>query len=267
MKNFLLALCFMIPLCCLHGQTADSLSQDLVILKGQAQIQGQVKSITSKYVVFYDGASRYVIKKENIERLFYKGSEVFFSDKKIISAPLEDLSDMLELVPYKQTEKRGFYNVTYLGLHFPSDNNYGGLGGVNVTGYQLTRYTGIGLGFGFIDSGNYWTGNSMPVFAEYRGYFTDRKASMYYSIAMGINFGIKDRFSFVSKLKPGSYFHPAVGYKIGSDKSSFMIDLGYHYSTITATHDDGSLLYTYYFAGEEQRNLTAGFVLRIGIML
>lgn len=135
------------------------------------------------------------------------------------------------LKPYNFREK-GFYNFTSgsfaLGSEAWSQDPSVGVGIHNVTGYQLNRFIGLGLGIGmdyyYLGSGE----NLMPVYLEARGYFLSKHVSPYYSFNMGYAFAFKSEQHRIEEAEGGLMIYPAIGFRFGaSSNANFTLDFGY----------------------------------------
>ncbi len=283
MKSLILFLVLTCSIFQSYAQGDRILNEDLVILKNGKHITGEITNTRDNFIIIYHKSNRIVLSKSRIENIFFKGDEIHFNgsysakfeDGKIIllgENPEEALTindTKYKLVPasYTHSAKRSWYNITYGSIIFPNNENLNryNLSLENVTGYQLSQYTGIGLGVGFIASGSFGGifGNVIPVYAEYRGYFNNSKVSVYYNLAMGFTFAVRDEFSSFTSSKPKHYFHPSIGYKIGSRRAAFMVDLGLRYTNIQYRFDDRTVFQGPLFEEYARREL----VLRFGIML
>jgi len=202
-----------------------------------------------------------LLKKTAVASITYQGEVIsFFSPskegtKKRVSG-MEDIPEY-RLVPNKETEKRGFYNITYADIGVVDD---GSVGVENISGYQWNQYSGVGLGLGFqrLEFNN--DSRVIPIYTEYRGYFGKGKVCGYYNFAYGINIPLRDSQSNFSRSRPGSYFQPAMGFKFGSDKTAFMLDLALRVAQVNLDYDSSSFR-------TRRNDIYRSIVLRIGIML
>jgi len=243
------------------AQQSDTLAKDLIILNNNIKLKGKIIELNKKQIVFLSNGSKFVLKRKNVEHIYFSGDEVTLIGQNDGLNASPDTTPGFELIPVKQFEKKGFYNITYGNLNFPNENFgiEGGLGIENVSGYQFNKFTGVGIGLGShkID---YRNGHIAPVYAQYRGYVTKKRVSPYYNLDVGFAFPIKSNNASFNSSKPGSYLYPAIGYKIGSDESAFMIDVGIRYANY-------SLLYENESSTIEDSFFNRLTVLRLGIML
>ena len=272
MRYILLSITLLLSIGISFAQEQKSLEKDRVIYRNYSQLEGEIIEVSKRWVVIKVGAVPFSVRKEKIASIYYQGEVISFLDggkektgKNIKKSDLPDVQGY-RLVPIKNPVIRGFYNVAYATLHLPSIGDFGnndlGFGISNTVGYQFNRYTGVGLGLGYHDTDFFNRGSIVPVYAEYRGYLSDKKVSAYYSLAYGLSFGTKNEDSNYSSTKPGSYFYPALGFKSGSNEASFMIDIGVRFSEVTYIFDQGIRTTT----GEETI-FSRGLILRIGVML
>ena len=246
--------------------------QDRVIFKNHSQLDGEIIEVSKKWVVIKSGNAPFTINKNKIAAIYYQGGVISFLDinnvKSIKDGREGELEDIIgySLIPIKEPAKRGFYNITY-GANYFADSSFGfesiiangGSGVENISGFQLSQYSGFGLGIGYHSSGNSRDGALVPIFVEYRGYFNNWKVSPYYAIAFGGAFGSKKENTNYDSSKPGTYFYPSIGFKSGSNVAAFMVDLGVRFASITTYTD-------FNFETREEKESYKGVVLRIGIM-
>ncbi len=84
-------------------------------------------------------------------------------------------------------------------------------------GYQFSPYFFLGAGIGL----DYHFGESiayMPIFANARGYFEDKKIAPFVDVKIGCSL-INGK---------GFYFNPSAGYSFGKKKCTFNLSLGYN---------------------------------------
>lgn len=205
----------------------DILKKDLIVLKNKIWISGEVLEIGSKTIYFKTGSATHFMKLNQIHKIFLKGQEVSFLSR---TREGQNYTEPLIIAKLKrQFIKEGFYHIAYGNLGFNS-----GLGTQYSFGYQFSRLIGLGVGVGYYDtlSGSFFRRpRFIPFYTELRGYTSDRKTSFYYNLAVGLTTGTKVRDGTPASIKPGSYTHPAVGYKFGSDRVAFLVDLGVQLSS------------------------------------
>ena len=114
-------------------------------------------------------------------------------------------------------------------------------------------------GIGFINYSSTALGRTVPLYVEARGYIVDRKASPYYAIGFGANFGLRsDEFQDDFDVSPGTIFYPAFGFRIGNAENALMVDVGKKIASYNT--EDVS------FIDEDDKKFER-FVLRIGVEL
>jgi hypothetical protein len=234
------------------------LKKDLILLNSKVWISGDVLEIDSKIVYFKTNSATHILKSKEVNKIYLKGQKIS------LLARTNDEGDFMKPLLIsklkRQYTKEGFYHIVYGNLVFDT-----GLGAQYHFGYQLTKTMGLGLGVGYFDSSNSLSlrPKLIPIFAETRGYLSNRKTSAYYNLAIGLTTGTKFLDNVPTKVSPGIYTHPAIGYKIGSDKVAFLIDIGIQISSVEYEFDSSELalqpISTEVF---ETNNL----VLRLGIM-
>ena len=164
----------------------------------------------------------------------------------------------------KEYPKRGMYNITYGSFNTSSSAfNRGiisGLGIDNITGKQFNKYVGLGLGIGFHSMYPGVGENNMPVFLDFRGYLREKKVSPYYNLSAGYAFAFKNEEKGINDVKGGYVFHPALGFKIGSNENSFMVDVGIKWTRNT-------FYYNFWNEIREHKMTYERLVVRIGLML
>ncbi len=129
-------------------------------------------------------------------------------------------------------KERGFYNATMLGsLNTRSGNEYKmGLSFHNVSGFQFSRWLGIGLGVGIETYGTDDDEVIYPVFAEFRGYFNKKIKAPYYTLSAGYGFMTTNKKEFITEARGGWMLHPAIGLRFNAKKrSNLTADIGYKF--------------------------------------
>jgi len=243
--------------------------RDIIILKNRSKLEGEIVDVSNNHVLLKVNNLVYTLKKKEIKRMFTKGSTILLPapDKK--NHPIANLTEL----KLKKTLKDGFYNITYGNIvkrdnnessrdgFYPPQGIISGLGIQNITGYQFSKYVGLGVGLGIITYEGYRNSRVIPFFTEFRGYLSDKKVAPYYNLAIGFNLAAsKIENSIDEKRKGGAFFHPSIGYKFGSDESAFMIDLGVQIANINYEYNTETVLI------KENRRYQR-VVLRLGIML
>ncbi|NIK90896.1 porin family protein [Mangrovimonas sp. CR14] len=151
-------------------------------------------------------------------------------------------------------KNKGFYNITRSSIIKPIKiiqiQNIEGLGTIEsnpstnrafsysietITGYFLTPYFSLGLGFGF-DGYQNPTFNTLPVFLDLRLYGTDDENSpyIYGNIGPSINLGGGESPTF----KKGMIFNFGLGYKFNVRDSLFLVtDVFYSHKNVSLTKE------------------------------
>lgn len=255
-----------------HAQVENKLKQDMIVLKNQTRIEGEILEVNKKWVVIKKGSVPFSFHRKKINAIYMDGeviSLMSYSNNALIQGNNDP-----EFLDKSKFEKRGFYNITYGAIHFQEKdfNNIffenidivGGTGfGIeNITGFQVSQFTGLGLGIGYHSTGWRDEVKTAPIYAEYRGYFSMKKVSAFYSLSYGALFAVKNENSRFISSRPGTYFYPAIGFKSGTGDSAFTVDLGVRFGKVFLTEEDNSR------AGMSENELSfRGVGLRIGVML
>ena len=275
MKYLLLFMLLLLSIGLSFAQQPKLPELDRLILKNHSQIEGRIIEVNNRKVIIEVSKEHLTINKTEIASIYFQGDVISLINlekrggrKRVRHAEIEGKTGY-NIVSEKETAKRGFYNVTYSSFQFRSDGDFGNnefsFGVSNTFGYQFSQYTGLGLGVGYYDnSESLGRGKIVPVYAEYRGCFSDKKVSPYYSIAYGLSFGTTNSESSHNSTSSGEYFYPAIGFKSGSDESSFIVDIGVRFYKVTYFSEIRG------FGGVneiEETTLNRNFTLRIGVML
>lgn len=214
-------------------------AKDLIIIKNSVWLFGEIIEIGPKSVRFSMENSMFDLALTQVIKIYPKGLDISFlsitkgDDGLIKPVKLEKLK--------RQFEKNGIYHIVYANV--ASQNEIleesfiesSSFGGQYILGCQFSQRFGAGFGVGYLDYYNPLVEDRpkfIPVFADVRGYLSDKKTSVYYNLAIGLTTGTKINEDNLINIKPGLYTHPAIGYKIGSDKLAFLIDLGIQMSNI-----------------------------------
>jgi len=235
---------------------------DIIILNNKSKLEGEILEVSKKYIYIKVNSVVFTLKKSEIYRIFTRGSSIILMDA---PAPKDYQSINPKLYNATKTLKDGFYNITYGNLikrgEYYADRLCSGVGVQNITGIQFSKYVGLGIGIGLINFDDFPESKIIPIFTEFRGYLSEKKVSPYYNLAIGYNIAAaKIENSIDEKRKGGAFFHPAIGYKFGSDQAAFMIDLGVQIANINYEYNSETR-----FIKENVRYQRV--VLRLGIML
>ena len=131
--------------------------------------------------------------------------------------------------PYNFRE-RGMYDALSFNAAFGrSSTSHMGLGFQNVVGYQFNRLVGGGIGVG---NDSYYLKNGessvWSVFGEYRGYFSKRNTSEYWTFAAGYGRPMAVKDDILTNLKGSYMIQPTIGFRFGaSSRYNFFTDLGF----------------------------------------
>lgn len=161
-------------------------------------------------------------------------------------------------------KEKGGYNTTSLGANFAGGEieTVVGLGFHHVSGYQFNRWMGAGLGFGVDAYSLNRTEMIIPLFAEARGYFNQKRFAPFYTMSLGYGFALKNEREGITEAKGGWMIHPAIGIRLGADKGlNTTLDLGYRFQAASFSR-------TFLFNGDtEVRDVTyQRLMLRMGIL-
>lgn len=130
---------------------------------------------------------------------------------------------------YRFSEE-GFYMASSLGLLIGASNESGGLTGIELSasaGWQYSRLLGIGFGTGLDFYHPRGEEVILPVFAEVRGYFLERKITPYYALRAGYGIALRNERSGIVGAEGGWMLNPVIGWRLGGRTSGNMtIDFG-----------------------------------------
>lgn len=173
--------------------------------------------------------------------------------EKIVQEPKDplvalSLERQKKVKPYAFRE-RGFYGTTVFGL-LPGGGAYRDQLGLSLQasfGYQFKRQLGAGIGLSLDGYANADGGDTfIPVFAEARGYLWKRKSTPYWTAAAGYGFPLRTEIvnQEVRRFEGGMMFHPAIGYRLGGDKTiNLTVDVGYKFQRAITERE-------FFFSGE-----------------
>ena len=130
----------------------------------------------------------------------------------------------------------GFYNTIELGLN---GNSLGG--GMNITysaGHRFNKWLGVGAGLGYMGYELGWGRNTVPLFAEVRGFTSSKKISPYYAFRAGYGIALLSEVNGIVDTKGGYFFNPQVGVRFGGGSAvSFYTGLGVNIQKATYTEE------------------------------
>lgn len=237
-------------------------NEDLIVLKNKTWLPCEILEIDDKDAFVKMNNYQSYVSLSRVEAIYPVGQEISLLTGLTKNKKLE--------IPFgvdyqKDYLKKEWYHIAYLNILTadPSRGDLlGGLGLQYVFGYQFTKEFGIGFGMGYIEySGSFEQDipNIAPIFGEFRGYLSDKKASAYYNLAIGMSLGTRSRNVLLDRSTPKMFTHPAFGYKMGSDNFAFMMDLGLQVGGVEYSSSTG--------ATEVSIIDVNRLVLRIGLML
>lgn len=205
------------------------LTEDLIVLKNKKWIPCEILEVNTKQVYVKKNNNTRNLPFSKIESIYPVGQEVTYLSQFNKCTRNKISHRMIKTSGYA---KREWYHIVYGNVVFADSNGTGLTGGFGLQyslGYQFTTNFGLGLGMGLLLDNEIIDENLgfvFPVFGEFRGYFSDKKTSPYYNLAIGMSAGTTPFDESFSKVRPRMYTYPAIGYKIGSDYNAFLIDLG-----------------------------------------
>ena len=130
----------------------------------------------------------------------------------------------------KDYQTRGLYYSTLgkIGGSLVSDYGFylADIGLQQVVGYQYSQHVGVGLGLGVISLNASSGENLIPLTFEFRGYLREGKVSPFYNLSAGYAFAPNFLSNRILDASGGFYSHQSLGLKIGSNKISFLFDVG-----------------------------------------
>lgn len=97
-----------------------------------------------------------------------------------------------------------------------------------ITGYQFSRYLGVGGGLSF-DVYNFERREmALAPLVQVRSFLTRTNTAPYLSLDSGYGFAFKNREFGLNRAKGGLLLHPAIGLRFtGSNGSALLVDFGY----------------------------------------
>lgn len=161
-------------------------------------------------------------------------------------------------------KEKGIYNVTYFSsTSGESEGEFQfGLGLHNITGYQMNRLFGLGIGFG-VDTYSFKTGEVLyPVYLEGRGYLNKKINSPYYAVAAGYGFAFKNADEEILEADGGIMFHPSIGTRFGaSEDTNILLDIGVKFQKARFVKE-------FIFSGEREEKdvLYQRLTIRLGVI-
>jgi len=204
---------------------------DVVYLKDGSVLKG--------LIVNYEQGATLIFKLQNGEEIVIIDTEI----ARIVQDVREPKSDSYDELmngkvkakPKEQVyefRERGFYNAMMLGsLNTRAGNEFKmGVSFHNVSGFQFSRWLGIGLGVGIETYGTDDDEVIYPVFAEFRGYFNKKIKAPYYTLGAGYGFMATNEKEFITEARGGWMLHPAIGLRFsGKKRNNLTADIGYKF--------------------------------------
>lgn len=213
---------------------------DEVYLKDGSKLRGKIQEYhRGSYLMFKMASGVIRINEEDIER--------------IIQEPKESLIALMvkrEKPPKVYAfREQGFYSSVVFAL-LPGGGDYNSELGLSLQtsfGYQLNRQFGLGLGLSLDGYANVESDDTfVPLFAEARGYLWKKKNTPYWTVAAGYGFPLRTEAANqeIRRFEGGYMFHPAIGYRLGADKTiNLTVDLGYKFQKAITERE-------FFFSGE-----------------
>lgn len=145
--------------------------------------------------------------------------------------------------------EKGFYSSVVFSL-LPGGGEYRSELGLSLQaafGHQFSRHLGIGAGLSLDGYANESGGDTfIPIFAEARGYLWKKKNTPYWNLGAGYGFPLRtdSENQEVRRFEGGYMFHPAIGYRLGADKTiNLALDIGYKFQRAITERE-------FFFSGE-----------------
>lgn len=189
---------------CLSVHAQERQHYDVIYLKNGSEFRGELLEYDTDQVT---------IKALGGKKLTFQQSQI----KKIVQEPFNNTIEKPRK-PY-QFKEVGIYKAlfgSFTSGTFAWDSDFAsGFGFKGVVGYQINRWFGAGIGAGIE---NYYLNEGetvYPVFAEVRGYLTNKNVAPYYSVSGGYSFTIVNEEAGISDASGGYLFHPALGIRFG----------------------------------------------------
>jgi len=218
MYNFFFAL---ILICFSSSQIlGQEVLEDVIYLENGTVLRGQVLE--------YDPKGEIKIEIAGGSILVYKSSTVLKMEKEKSTATFKEGKKQRSL----NMKDKGWYHSLSFGHVIETNNPMGfhpfsliGLSLEYSVGYQFHRLFGLGLNVGFLGSG---ADAGFPICANFRGYFMDKSASLYYDLNIGYGLSINSFTTLRGRDNGGLHIHPSIGVRFASTrKGRTTLALGY----------------------------------------
>lgn len=202
---------------------AQESTKDIVYLKDGTILRGQILEFDPKsdLKIQIEGGSVVVYKSSTILKIQKEKTEAIFDKEKGKRA----LNIPKEKGWYHSFSGGNVIPAPLVGLRFtPSDLL--GFKFEYSTGYKFHRLFGAGLNIGFMAA----TGDAtIPICANFRGYFMKTSASLFYDLNIGYGISLNALSAFQGADNYGGlHVHPAIGIRFPSKrKGHATLDIGY----------------------------------------
>lgn len=204
---------------------------DVVYLKDGSVLKG--------LIVNYEQGATLTFELQNGEKILVQDAEIAKIVQDVREPKANSYDELIngskKAKPKEQVyefKERGFYNAMMLGsLNTRAASEFRmGLSFHNVSGFQFSRWLGIGLGLGVETYGTDDDEVIYPVFAEFRGYLSKKIKAPYYSFGAGYGFMTTNEKEFITEARGGWMLHPAIGIRFSAKKrTNLTADIGYKF--------------------------------------
>jgi len=100
----------------------------------------------------------------------------------------------------------------------------------HITGYQFSRWAGLGIGASFDAYDLEQSESVLSVFGHYRAYLTQKIVAPYLAVNAGYGFPLRSKNQGINAAEGGVMFHPEVGLRLGAaQKTNFTFSVGYRF--------------------------------------
>ncbi len=193
------------------------------------------------------------------------GLELEFPHTAVKKVVKKDLVKTEAIHPYTFEEEGMYYTFkTQLITANNGDRANGVYGfGISVSGgKKFNRHLSLGGGVGH-DVMIWNTGEKfIPLFGEVTGYLSPKNASLFYNVAAGYSFALKDEDYGITAASGGLMVYPSFGLRFGRKAEKLMLDVGYKFQKAEFTY---ASQWDARNTGE-QRLLYKRLVLRFGVL-
>lgn len=221
--------------------TLDSIrTVDVVYLKDGSMLRGTMLEYRrGEFLRFQISAGEMRINDSEIDRIVQEPKD-----------PLVTMVMKREKPPKVYAfREHGFYSTVVFAL-LPGGGEYRSELGLSLQtsfGHQFNRNLGVGVGVSLDGYANEDGGDTfVPVFAEARGYIWKKRSTPYWNVGMGYGFPLRTSGANqdVRRFEGGYMLHPAIGYRLGADKTiNLALDIGYKFQKAVTERE-------FFFSGE-----------------